>query len=191
MAKPKTNRIFQLKVTLRDTKPPIWRRLEVDAEISLFRLHDVLQAAMGWTDSHLHQFEARKVLYGLPDPEFDFPRKDERTTRLGAVLQLPKDRMIYEYDFGDGWLHDVVLEKVLDPNPDTRYPICTDGRRATPPEDCGGIGGFYNLLEIVGNPSHPERPEMIEWIGAEFDAEAFDIEEINAALRSSGGAGRR
>jgi hypothetical protein len=177
-------RIFQIKVTLRGTKPPIWRRLEVPSELPLLGLHHILQAAMGWYDCHLHQFEAGGVLYGPPDPEFGLERRSERTTRLRDILRRPKDRMDYEYDFGDGWDHEVVLEKILGVEEGRRYPVCTGGRRATPPEDCGGIGGFYHLLEILGDSSHPEHAETKEWLGREFDAAAFDMEGVNEALHS-------
>jgi Plasmid pRiA4b ORF-3-like protein len=176
-------RVFQVKVTLRGTRPPIWRRLEIPADMPLLRLHHVLQAAMGWYNCHLHQFDARGVLYGSPDPEFGFERRNERTTRLSDIFRRAKDRMIYEYDFGDGWEHDLVLEKILEPQVGKRYPVCTAGRRATPPEDCGGIGGFYNLLEIMGDPSHPEHADMKRWLGGEFDAAAFYVQEVNQALQ--------
>ncbi len=178
-------RIFQVKATLRETRPPIWRRLELPAELSLLRVHDVLQAAMGWYDCHLHQFVARGVLYGASDPEFGFERRSERTTRLSAILRRPKDRLVYEYDFGDGWELDVVLEKVLEPEAGKRYPVCAAGRRASPPEDCGGIGGFYNLVEVLADSSHPEYADMKEWLGREFDAAAFDLREVNEVLQPS------
>lgn len=175
---------YQLKVTLRGTRPPIWRRLEVPGRITLSRFHDVLQIAMGWTDSHLHQFVVDGVVYGLSDPDWDMPVKSSARVRLDQVLREPKDQLVYEYDFGDGWEHRVVLEKVL-PLDRARHrrPQVTGGRRACPPEDCGGIGGFYAMLEILDDADHPEHEEMLEWLGGGFDADAFDPEEANVLFR--------
>ena len=175
---------YQLKVTLRHTKPPIWRRLEVRGDTTLGHLHDVLQVAMGWTDSHLHQFVVDGAIYGTPDPDWDVDVKNEARVRLDEVLRKPKDALVYEYDFGDGWEHTVVLEKVLPREPGRhRYPVVTAGRRACPPEDCGGVHGFYRMLEILGDPAHPEHEEMLEWTGDEYDPTHFDRDETNRVLR--------
>ena len=104
------SRVYRLKVTLRGSRPSVWRRVEIDADVTLFRLHEILQIVMGWTDSHLHQFRRGSMLYGQPDPEFGMHRENERRIRLREVLRKLKDRMIYEYDFGDGWEHEIVLE---------------------------------------------------------------------------------
>lgn len=167
--------IYRLKVSLRRIRPPIWRRFLVPAGITLRQLHDCLQEVMGWTDSHLHQFEARGVIYGTPNPEFGVATSNEARVRLDQVLRRPKDRLTYEYDFGDGWEHDVVLERILPPAPEARYPIVEDGKRACPPEDCGGPYGYLGFLEILADPRHPEHEEMLEWAGGEFDPEAFEI----------------
>jgi hypothetical protein len=169
--------IYRLKVSLRGIRPPIWRRFLVPANITLRRLHDCLQEVMGWTDSHLHQFEAGGVIYGRPDPEFGVATINETTARLAQVLRRPKDRLTYEYDFGDGWEHDVVLECILPPAPTARYPIVEDGKRACPPEDCGGPYGYLRFLEILADPRHPEHGEMLEWAGGEFDPGAFQVPE--------------
>jgi len=175
---------YQLKVTLRGTRPPIWRRLEVASDLTLGGLHDVLQIAMGWTDSHLHAFVADGVEYGVPDPEWGTRVRDESRVRLTRVLRAPKDRLVYEYDFGDGWEHVVVLEKVLPFDPERhRDPLVTAGRRACPPEDCGGVFGFYRMLDVLGDPLHPEHEDVREWIGGVFDPDAFDIEEACLFLR--------
>lgn len=176
-------RVFQLKVTLCRTKPPIWRRLEVPADTTLGRLHDVIQIAMGWFDCHLHQFVAKGVCYGVPDPEFGPELENEKKIRLDQVLRKPKDKLTYEYDFGDSWYHDIVLEKVLSASEEERYPLVTGGRGACPPEDCGGIGGFYRLLQILDDPSHPEYKWMREWSGGDYDPKAFDLEAVNRAFR--------
>jgi hypothetical protein len=172
--------VFRLKVTLRGSRPPIWRRLEVPPGITLFQLHQVLQRAMGWTDSHLHQFWKGETCYGSPDPEFGARRESERRSRLDEVLGRIKDRMVYEYDFGDGWQHDIVLEAIVAANePGVRV---LDGRGACPPEDVGGIGGYYRFLEAIQNPTHPEHHEMREW-GGPFDPDAFDVAAVNKAFR--------
>jgi len=171
--------IYRLKVTLRGAKPPIWRRFLVPADITLKRLHDSLQAVMGWTDSHLHQFSAKGVLYGTSDREFGLKRVSETRTTLAQVLRRPKDRLKYQYDFGDSWEHDVVLEAVLPPGSNGRYPIVEAGCRACPPEDVGGIPGYAHFLEILENPKHPQRRELLEWVGGRFDPEAFHVGEAN------------
>jgi len=125
--------LYRMKVTLRGIRPPIWRRFLVPSDITLKRLHDSLQAVMGWTDSHLHQFEAQGVRYGTPDREFDDAKISENKIALNDVLCRTKDRLIYEYDFGDSWIHDVVLEAVLPPGKNGRYPIIEAGKRACPP----------------------------------------------------------
>ena len=174
--------IFRLKVTLRGSKPPIWRRFLVPNDITLKRLHYSLQAVMGWTDSHQHQFEARGVWYGTPDREFGVGRVNESKTTLGQVLRRPKDRMTYEYDFGDGWLHDIVLEEVLPPGQGGPYPMIEAGKRARPPEDVGGVYGYQGFLEALADPNHPEHQDMVEWAGDAFNPEAFDVREANLAI---------
>lgn len=174
-----TESILQLKVTLRETRPPIWRRLLVRSDITLAQLHQVLQAAMGWTDSHLHQFVKRGVLFGPPNPEFGLARRNEKRVRVGEILARPKDRLRYEYDFGDGWEHDVVVEAVSPAFPAGRYPWVLAGRRACPPEDCGGAPGYHALLEALADPRHPEHGPIAEWLGRPFDPEEFDLDEVN------------
>ena len=169
---------YRLKVTLRGARPPIWRRLEVDAAVTLVNLHDILQVVMGWTDSHLHQYRRGSTYYGQSDPEFEMRREDERRIRLNQVLRKPKDRMVYEYDFGDGWEHDVVLESsgvVAEGGSSVRV---VAGKGACPPEDVGGIGGYYRFLKAIQDPKDPEHHDMLEW-GGPFDPNAFDINELN------------
>jgi len=179
---PVNGPIYQVKVTLKGSKPPIWRRILVPSAIRLGKFHDVLQIVMGWTDSHLHQFTVGDVYYGTPDPEFGLEVRSERTVPLNRLLQAPKDKLIYEYDFGDSWDHEVLLEKVLAPDPALHYPICLTGKRACPPEDCGGIWGYADFLDAIASPDHPEHATMLEWSGGEFDAEAFDITAVNQML---------
>jgi hypothetical protein len=182
------SKAYQLKVTLRGARPPIWRRLEVKGETTLFMLHEILQLAMGWTDSHLHQFIAKGKCYGTPDPDFFVDRENERKVRIDQVLKKPKDRMVYEYDFGDSWEHEVVVEKVMPAERGRgRYPLVTAGKRACPPEDCGGIPGYYHLLEVLRSPRHPEHQEMLEWYGGTYDPEGLDLQEVNRRFHGGWG----
>jgi hypothetical protein len=178
--------IYQLKVTLLETKPPIWRRLLVPAGLTLEVLHDVLQIAMGWTDSHLHEFRVGQKRFGKPDPEdelMDLPEvSNESTAHLFMVLGKAGAKAIYTYDFGDSWEHAIVVEKVLQPGPGVVYPMCVGGKLLCPPEDCGGIPGYYNLLEAISDPAHKEHEDMLDWLGGSYDPEAFSVDEVNRRL---------
>lgn len=179
---PASREIYQIKVTLLDSKPPIWRRLLVPADLTLARLHDVLQIAMGWQDCHLHEFAIGRERFGIPDAEMEDVR-NERTVRLSSVLGRAGAKAAYTYDFGDGWEHDIVVEKVLAPEPGHPYPACVAGKNCCPPEDCGGIGGYYDFLEAIGDPDHPEHEDLREWIGGDFDPKAFSVEKVNGWLK--------
>jgi len=179
--------VFQLKVTLRGTKPPVWRRVLIDGSSTLDQVHSVIQAAFGWWDYHLHEFEIGGTRYGAPDPDGDdwgISIIDESGVRLDSVAEAGS-RISYTYDFGDNWRHDVVVEKVLpaDATMTMTLPACVDGRRACPPEDCGGTGGFARLLEVLADPRHPEHGERREWIGRPFDPAAFDPSGFEENLR--------
>ena len=175
--------IFQLKVLLKHSKPPIWRRLQVKSDTTLYKLHWIIQIAMGWTNSHLHQFIADGVYYGEPHPDFGFDVISERRVRLYQLVSGVKDKFIYEYDFGDSWEHEVVVEKILKPEPKTRYPHCIKGKRACPPEDIGGVWGYDDFLDAIQNKDHPEHEMYLDWIGGSFDPEAFDMDEVNQELK--------
>jgi hypothetical protein len=185
LSKAKVPKIYQLKITLKYIRPPIWRRIQVRGDITLAKLQRIMQATMGWYDSHLHQFIVGTSYYGVPsiDDSLDLEVKDERRTRLEDIVSRPKKKIVYEYDFGDGWEHEILLEKILQPEPAARYPCCIGGARACPPEDCGGTGGYENFLAAIRDPAHEEHDEYLEWIGGEFDPEAFDLEEFDTALR--------
>jgi Plasmid pRiA4b ORF-3-like protein len=177
--------IYGIKVTLLGTKPPIWRRLLVPASMTLAKLHDVLQTAMGWHDCHMHEFRAGERHFGKPDPEdisMGMQVENERNIRLSSVLRRPGAKLIYTYDFGDNWEHAIVLEKLLPLLPDMTSPICIDGGLACPPDDCGGIPGFYELLDALADPNHEQHQEMRDWIGGDFDPQAFSVEEVNRKL---------
>lgn len=182
-AKPAKS-IYQLKVTLVGAKPPIWRRIVVPSDIRLSDLHMVLQIVMGWEDAHLHQFEAGGVTYGTHDDEFgmDMEVEDEKKCKLHQVLRTEKNAMKYEYDFGDSWGHKVVLEKIMPYEKDRQLPRCIAGKRACPPEDCGGVWGYAEMLELLKHPEDPEHEERMEWLGGEFDPEKFDLGGVNLEL---------
>jgi len=178
--------IYQIKVTLRDTRPPIWRRLLVPAGLTLDALHDVLQVAMGWDDSHMHEFRIGQRRFGKPDPNDRLmgldPVGNERATHLYKVLGKVGAKATYTYDFGDGWEHVIVVEKVLPPDPAGHYPICVGGKLQGPPDDCGGVPGYYNLLEALRDPDHEEHEDLLDWVGGEFNPDAFSVDEVNQKL---------
>jgi len=182
-------RIFQIKITLKGiSKPPVWRRILVFPGIRLDQFHDTIQAAMRWLDYHMHLFSTETGEYGSADPELGH-RDDGRIT-LARVLGEPGDRLIYTYDFGDDWDHDVVLEQELPTEPGARYPRCVAGKGACPPEDCGGPWGYADLRALLADPTADGHDEMLEWLGvasaAEFDPAAFDVDAVNESLASLG-----
>lgn len=180
--------VYQLKVTLKNTRPPIWRRVLVPGNVSLEKLHDILQVVMGWEDYHLHQFIVGDTYYGTRDPDagiWGMEARSERAARLSQVAPAEKSKFTYEYDFGDSWYHDILVEKITPPEKGVSYPVCIKGKGACPPEDVGGIWGYYAFLEAIKDPSNPEHGDMLEWAGGSFDPEEFDLEGINQALKSS------
>jgi hypothetical protein len=186
--RPHPARWHQLKVTLEHTKPTVWRRLAVRGDTRLDTMHHVLQIAMGWTNSHLHMFLIGADRYS--DPSLvdganwvDTEELDERRFTLSQVVASGVTTFGYEYDFGDSWTHLIKVEKELPPDPKSKGAArCLDGARACPPEDCGGIFGFANLLKIIRNPRHKEYAPMMEWLGGEYDPEVFDVDETNSLL---------
>lgn len=175
--------IYQLKITLYDSKPPIWRRVLVPGNITLGELHHVIQAAMGWYNCHLHQFVIANRYYGDPAVDLSYEVWNENDARIHQVVPGEGFKFSYEYDFGDGWLHNILVEKILPPDPERALPVCLKGRRACPPEDVGGIWGYYDFLEALQDPNHPEHTTYLEWIGGRWDAEAFDLDETNNRLK--------
>jgi Plasmid pRiA4b ORF-3-like protein len=184
------SKVHRLKVTLRHVKPPVWRRIEVPSDIDLAALAAVLEAAMGWEGYHLHGFEVGDVTYQpLDENAFDmglgFAKPvDERTATLGDVLLAVKSKMRWDYDFGDGWEHDVVVEAIEPRNANVEYPICLAGKRSCPPEDCGGPWGYADLLEAIADPKHPEHDELTEWLPPDFDPEEFDVDDTTDMMHS-------
>ncbi len=177
--------IYQFKVTLNHVTPSIWRRFQVRSDVALYRLSTTILLVMDWDGGHLHQFRIGEVEYGIPheDYEEDNQPEDEREIILSDIPQEALKKFTYEYDFGDGWEHTVVLEKVLESEKGVKYPVCLEGARSCPPEDCGGPHGYEDFLEAIKNPKHPEHESMLEWIGGEFDPEEFDLDGINHDLK--------
>ena len=183
MAKAKdSGPVYQLKIALKHVKPPVWRRVQVK-DCTLARLHDVIQTCMGWTNSHLHAFEIAGEQYGEPDPDGMMEVINEARIKLSQVVAQGLTKFAYTYDFGDNWDHVIQVEKTLEAEPGARYPRCVAGKRACPPEDCGGPWGYGHFLEAIQGPKHPEHKDMLEWVGGEFDPEAFDMEAVNRRLR--------
>jgi Plasmid pRiA4b ORF-3-like protein len=172
--------IYQLKITLKAVKPPIWRRLQVKSDITLLALHKTIQKVMGWTDSHLHEFIVKGVSYGDSEDE---DALNERRHRLNKLRFEEKEKFFYVYDFGDNWEHVILVEKILSIDSSVKYPVCLAGKRSGPIENCGGPWGYMELLDILGDPNHPEHEEQMEWIEEDFDPEMFDVDEINGRLR--------
>jgi hypothetical protein len=176
-----TGRAYQMTITLRGIRPPIWRRVQVPGTIRLAALHEVIQTVFGWTDSHLHQFVVAGRTYGQPD-DFDEAVEDESGVTLAHAVGARTKRFLYVYDFGDNWESDVVVENIASGNSGSEGPLCLGGKRHRPPEDCGGPPGYQNFLEAIRDPGHEEHEAMLEWVGGSFDAEAFDLTAVNRAL---------
>ena len=176
--------VHQLKVTLRGVKPPVWRRIVVKSDVTLGELAALLEGAMGWLGGHLHAFDVDGTWYGMPDPDWESDDLDESQYRLRDVLSGEGAKMRWDYDFGDGWEHDVVVEKINPVDPEVEYPVCLSGRRACPPEDCGGPHGYDRLLTALADASHPDHEELKSWAPPDFDPAYFDVEGANLAMRS-------
>lgn len=182
----KFDKIYQFKITLQGSKPPIWRRIQVPETYTFWDLHIAIQDAMGWLDCHLHLFElvdpstGMKLEIGIPEKEFGeygetIPGWKQK---INDYLSMENPKIDYVYDFGDNWEHNIQLEKILPREKEVDYPRCIKGKRACPPEDCGGIYGYEEFLEAIRDPNHEEHEEMMEWIGGDFDPEYFDIHKV-------------
>ena len=169
--------LYQFKITLCDITPPIWRRVLVPDSATLHDLHEIVQIAMGWENSHLHDFVIRRRRYALPSPDdWDTPI-DEAQTRLADVVK-PRSRFVYQYDFGDSWRHELHIEKAVDDDAHPA-PFCLDGARACPPEDSGGAWGYVEKLNILADPGHEDYDDLVEWMGDAFNPEEFDRDSVN------------
>lgn len=180
------NWIYKLRITLIGSRPRIWRRILVEEDILLSDLHKVIQTTMGWTNSHLHQFRKDEAFYTQKMPDDDLWEEmnnvDYKGVKLNELLRFVKKTIIYEYDFGDGWMHEILLEKFLKPDPDVKYPVCIDGALKCPPEDVGGMGGYMRMLKVLRNPNNREYESFITWLGGNFDHKEFDLSMVNKQL---------
>lgn len=178
--------VYQFKITMKDIKPAIWRRIQVPENYTFWDLHVAIQDSMGWTDSHLHAFRMvnpeteEQEEIGIPDDsEFaEYPMLAGWEEDIADWFSEDNKKANYNYDFGDDWNHEVVLEKILPKEEGVKYPVCLDGKRACPPEDCGGVWGYEELLETIKNPDHEEYENMMTWLGGEFDPEHFDAGRV-------------
>ncbi|MBI4646520.1 MAG: plasmid pRiA4b ORF-3 family protein [Bacteroidia bacterium] len=177
-----TKKVYQLKMTLVGSKPKIWRQIIVNPDTLLVDLHRIIQTTMGWSNSHLHQFNDRTYVYAPKEFELEHS-KNSRTIKLNPLLKKEKERIIYEYDFGDGWEHEIILEKILEDDEKNQIPRCIGGKRNCPPEDCGGIWGYEDLLKIISDKKHEDYKEMTEWLGEKFDPEYFNLTATNKLLK--------
>lgn len=173
--------MLQLHIELKHLRPKVWRRVLVPETITLARLHQVIQALFQWSGAHLHEFDAGGERYGIADPDYDPPGSigSERTMLLNALT--PSRTIDYEYDFGDSWEYRVKVEKVFPPS-ELKLPMCIGGANATPPDDCGGVPGYADLVQAMADPDHPEHDETKEWIGGDWDPAVFDIDKVNRRL---------
>lgn len=179
--------IYQVKVSLNGSKPMIWRRLLIPSDLLLADFHKIIQTAMGWTNSHLHQFIKDRRFYTLKTADNDMwdemDNVDYKKIKVSALLKFEKGKILYEYDFGDGWEHDIVLEKILPFDDKMQVPTCLAGKMSCPPEDCGGVWGYADMLQILKNPKHVEYESYMEWLGGDFKPEDFDKDEVNKLLK--------
>ena len=175
--------IYQLRIDIYDAKPPIWRRVLVKDTTTLGELHEIIQIVMDWGGHHLHQFETgEREYYGIPHPDDWYPMLDERKYKLKDIIPAEKYKFSYLYDFGDGWEHIILVEKILPLDSEKKYPLCIKGKLACPPDDVGGIWGYYHLLDAITDPKHKEHDMYKDWLGYDFDPTEFDMEEINRRL---------
>ncbi|MEI7699291.1 MAG: plasmid pRiA4b ORF-3 family protein [Planctomycetia bacterium] len=189
VARPvKADTVYQFKITLLGSKPPVWRRIQIQ-DGTLSELHGLIQAAMGWTDSHLHEFRIQGQTYG--DPKMlslgfeDFNGVDSTKTDISQILPGTSKPFSFKYiyDFGDSWEHEILLEKSLTVKPQIQYPRCLEGKRACPPEDCGGVWGYADSLKALSNPNHEEHENIVEYFGSRFNSQHFDAEKASKAMQ--------
>jgi hypothetical protein len=188
-------KVYQFRITLLHLHPHVWRTIQVPKDYSFWDLHIAITDCMPWLDYHLHEFRIKNPRTGKEDhlgiPDEDFIDDDFMghkvlecsEKQLSSYFSLKNPRAMYLYDFGDGWIHEVVAEKILPPDPGFKNPVCLAGENACPPEDCGGIPGYYNLLEILGDRKHPEYRDMKDWMGGKFDPAAFKLDAVNKAFK--------
>jgi hypothetical protein len=187
---PENVPVYQVKIILQDTDPVVWRKILVRSDVNLGLFHAIVQLVMGWTNSHLHQYFIHDKIYS--DPEFeigaefvgDTPALDEYSLTLAGIASGGQTEFGYEYDFGDSWRHTIIIERQNDESSGFQgLAMCIAGSRACPPDDCGGTGGFADLLQTIKNPKHEEYKSMMKWLGGKYDPELCDIAKINKCLQ--------
>jgi hypothetical protein len=181
----KFDRVYQFKIHLKNLKPLIWRRIQVPETYTFWDLHVAIQDSMGWLDYHLHEFKVKNPSTGLeesigiPDDFGEMEMEAGWELKISDFFSLENAKAEYVYDFGDNWEHQLELEKILPRDRNLKYPICIAGKRACPPEDCGGFWGYEDFLKIIKDPTHEEHLSMLEWAGGEFDPEKFDPQSVH------------
>ena len=172
--------IYQIQIALTRSEPFIWRRLLIPSNLLLPDLHLIIQVSMGWENDHLYQFIKGKIFYS---PEDDTGDVEYENIKISDLLKKEKEKIVYEYDFGDSWEHDVILEKILTDDKELKSSVCLEGKMACPPEDCGGIWGYSDMLEILKHQDHEDYENIMEWLGGEFDPGHFDKDSVNKILK--------
>lgn len=178
------NKILQFKITLKHTAPKIWRRFQVRGNITFYDLHLIIQNVMGWHNCHLYQFAYDRHYIGSPEDLENDEIMDAQEIRVNKFFTEPKKKIIYEYDFGDSWNHELLLEKIMEEEKGKHYPVCMAGEKNCPPEDCGSIPGFYGMLDTLKKKKGKEYKEMIEWLGGEYDPDEFNLDTVNETLKN-------
>ena len=181
------NKLYQIKIQLLKITPPIWRRVIIPSDMLLSDFHKVIQSVMGWTNSHLHQF-IKDETYFLPRMEDDWTwddmnNVDYKRRKVSGLLRKENDKIIYEYDFGDSWLHTITLEKITENTRGQKKPVCIAGARNCPPEDCGGPYAYKDFLKVLRNPAHKDHDNFVVWLGEDFDPEYFSVDEVNTLFK--------
>jgi hypothetical protein len=174
--------VFQLRITLQDVHPPVWRRLLVPGSVRLDKLHRMIQAAFGWSDYHLHDFRIGDLRWGTYLDDYPEDELDERTLTVVQALEGVR-RFSYEYDFGDSWEHEIIIEDFGRAELGLKFGVCVDGQNACPPEDVGGYPGYEEFREAIADPDHHEHLRMLDWVGGAFDPAEFDLAIANARLQ--------
>ncbi|MFW5707285.1 MAG: plasmid pRiA4b ORF-3 family protein [Bacteroidota bacterium] len=181
------SKLYQIKIQLEEITPSIWRRVVIPSDMLLSDFHKVIQTVMGWENSHLHQFIKDETFY-LPRMKDDWTwnemnNVDYKRWKVSGLLKKENDAIVYEYDFGDSWRHSILLEEITDNPRGRKTPLCLDGERNCPPEDCGGVWGYEHLLKVIKDPSNEEYDDMMSWIDEEFDPEKFSVTDVNLRLK--------
>ena len=177
------SKIYKLRIELIDSEPKIWREFYIDSNILLPDLHIAIQVVMGWEDAHLHQFVHNRTFYGMPELYDELGTVDYQNIKLSKLLTKKNDKLIYEYDFGDSWEHKIQLENIETDITLPQLPYCKNGKMACPPEDCGGIPGYENLVSVLSNPKNEGYESMIMWLGGKYDPKVFDLDLVNEEMR--------